>query len=101
MNEDVRKALRHIKPWSFAADHQVLEKALRDQEAEIAEWSGRALREQTAHHEAIKRAEKADALLRECVGNLFVRGDGGRVLGENTSLTDRITAHLGATHDHP
>lgn len=79
----------------LCADHRVMAKALRDQEAEIANLRSAGQKALRANMGLRARAEKADALLRDCVGNLFVRGDGGRVLGENTSLTDRITAHLG------
>lgn len=64
------------------------EQALSDQEAEIAKWSDRALREQLAHAEA-------DALLREAIEWNWLDDE-----QPPPDVIERITAHLGATqHD--
>lgn len=47
------------------SSHQQAVEALR---ADLHDWSGRALREQTAHHEAVKRAESAEARLARVAG---------------------------------
>jgi hypothetical protein len=91
MKDELRKAVERALVRMEHDDPQgvrYVRQALRDQEAEIAEWSGRALREQTAHHEAAKRAMKAEALLRE----IYARGYDMRI-------HDRIATHLGAQHD--
>jgi hypothetical protein len=84
------------------ADVEVLVKALRDQEAEIAglradlsDADERAAMRNRERTEAVMRAKKADWLLRECAAFMECHGIDCRNIGENLSLAEKITAHLG------
>lgn len=89
---EFEKAMKELTPVA---------QALRDQEAENAEL--RKIKEErwavvATRNAAVMRAEKANALLRECLGLMaFHSIDQGRI-GEPLSLVDRITAHLGGEH---
>lgn len=88
MNADVEKALQHARPWIFAADYQVLEKALRDQAAEIVVLYN-TLREMILVHvvddDAWDQAAETEQRMQRAIG----------------AARSRIADHLGATHDHP
>lgn len=112
MNADVEKA---VEAWSekceaiqqnrdfwfqVAEEHRLArldaERALRDQEAEIAEmqerlqfWKDSSGEEQNLWQADKDRAEKAEALLRDVRDGYYAAPD----------LHIRITAHLGAKHD--
>jgi hypothetical protein len=122
VNADVEKAVERVNRaelWSFDDDWALIKQHLRDQEAENArlramigvpdgvlpsdapraitraeEWCQKFL-------DAQARAEKADALLRECLQHhgVMLTSDPPQDAWKYHRMNDRITAHLGGEHE--
>jgi hypothetical protein len=115
VNADVEKAVERMltplpESWlkgataeADARDMALIAQHLRDQEAEIAglradlsDADERAAMRNRERTEAVMRAEKAEALLRECRDEFKVMP---KSLAYGLTIVSRITAHLGGEHE--